>query len=794
MDKNNNEAFQKFLEKIQDQNKADLALQALQVKYEREVSGEDNDKREEQLDKVAVLLEKIEKAITGMSVKVNFEPLQNDIQNQVQILQKSLEEQALIRKISEGSLEYDKDSAQYRNTSGRELTSDVSGKTIKKGGYVDFETAANRLQGQGKRVQEANQLKLTKTPVTGQPGSVQPREEPEPEEEGITSFGNLGDLGKAVGSRVKGIFDFMTNRVQKKDTEPSPGVTGVNPESDNVQSAQEVMADTAKQDIELTKENNNILSEQLKELKKISAALAPATPADLPEGRLKPSPASAEAEEEKGSLLGNALSGAGALAKKAGGALARGAKAAGKGALSIGGGIAKFAGSGAGRMLGAAAAVGLGAYTAYKGYSAAEDSKQSKLDDVQAKVDSGQITTEQAALERKEIGNTATVEKSAAVGEGTGLAGGAIAGGMAGAKLGATIGTFVGGPVGTAIGAGVGTLAGGALGAFAGTKAGKVAGEYAGRGINAAKDFFGGLGDKVKDVYNRGTSGTLAFQNKDEEINKRAKAAGIINDKGEITDFEKYNQINKQVTKEITSKDPTASTLSDVSVASKESLKQGSVTQGGVTTSTSEMKSGISSEKSILGSTTLGSLFSAKGLDVGSFVGQSEKSRVTEGKVEGRDVSSQEQKLGSVMGRRIASGSLFKSDTYKVSGSSGEEMDVSKSDYNKIQKLAKEGKTDEAEKLMASIKSQRDVAPIMSPEESLTPVSPGAKGLALAKDSVENRDLAREATRTTAPTMPIVSSSVNNVNTTSYVPIKASPRPERSSSALDRYNDRIAAY
>lgn len=800
MDKTNNEAFQKFLEKIQNQNKADLALQALQVKYEREMSGEDNDKREEQLDKVAELLENIEKAITGMSVKVDFEPLQAAYENQTEILKKSLEEQSLLRKISEGSLEYDKESAQYRNTSGREITSDVSGKTIKKGGYIDFETAANRLQGQGKRVQEANQLKLVKTPVTGLPGSVQPKSEPKPDkdEDGIAGFGNLGDLGKAVGSRVKGIFDFMTNRVQKKDTEPSPGVTGVNPESDNVQSAQETMADTAKQDIELTKENNTILNEQLTELKKISAALAPATPADLPEGRLKPSPASAAAEEGGGIGIGDALSGIGGLAKKAGGALARGASAVGKGALSLGGTVAKFAGSGAGRMLGAAAAVGLGAYTAYKGYSAAEDSKQSKLDDVQAKVDAGQITTEQAALERKEIGNTATVEKSAAVGEGTGMAGGAIAGGMAGAKLGATIGTFVGGPVGTAVGAGIGTIAGGALGAFAGTKAGKAVGEYAGEGINKAKDFFGGIGDKVKGVFNKGVAGSLEAQNMQDEVQKRAQAAGIIDAKGNVTDYDKYNKINDEVRKDINAKAPGAFVSADQKLSStKEVTTTESSNKEGLYSS-SGLKQGVVSEKSVLGSTTLGALFSKKGLETGNFMASQEQAYET-------GESGAQTRSSNLLGKRISSGSLFKADTYKVSDDQGNETQVSKSEYFKLQNLAKEGKAEEAQALLSKIKSDKAIAAsepsisYMSPEErsvkeSVTPVSPDAKGLSLARDSVENKDLSREATRTSAPITPVVSSSVNTVNTTSYVPIKATPRPERSGSALDRYNDRLSVY
>ena len=165
MDKTKDDAFRNFLEKIQGQNKAGLLINTLQLKYERETAGEDADKREEQLEQVATALENVEKAITGMSVKFEFQPVINALENQTQVLQKSLEEQALLRKVSEGSLEYDKESAQYRNVSGKELTSDVSGKTIKQGGYVDFETAANRLQGQGKRVRESEQNQINFKPV-----------------------------------------------------------------------------------------------------------------------------------------------------------------------------------------------------------------------------------------------------------------------------------------------------------------------------------------------------------------------------------------------------------------------------------------------------------------------------------------------------------------------------------------------------------------------------------------------------------------------------------------------------
>ena len=599
--------------------------------------------------------------------------------------------------------------------------------------------------------------------------------------------------------------------VEPVSAKPVKPITVDNVEADNLQSPQEIIADTAKLNYSLAKEDLEVQKEQLVELKEIRKALTTGVPGKPGEGS-KDKTVKEEKKEESGSILGSILDMVGGGgAKKLGKSILGGAKALGKQALSLGSNIAKFAGSGAGKLLGATAAVGLGAYTAYKGYSAAEDSKQAKIEDIQAKLESGEIDEKQASELRKEVGNTATVEKSGAIGEGTGLAGGAIAGGMAGAKLGATIGTFVGGPVGTAIGGGIGTIAGGALGAFAGTKAGKYVGEKVGEGINYVSEKTSLLGKgisdwlsnkkvEIKDTYNRGTGGTLAFQNKEEEVARRAKEAGIIDKDGNITDYDKYNKISKQITEEIKAADPSANRFASQEVSAKQTLDQSQVAMGDTLTSTSEFRRGTAAEKSVLGSTTLGALFSAKGLETGGFYGSSEisKSVETPDSMMSRDENTT-VKNGQILGRRISSGSLFKSDTYKVSGTSGEELDVSKSDYFKLQKLAKEGNTEEADKLLAKIKLDKEInaeiaAGIKSPEESLTPVTPEARGLSLVKDSTENINLLREASKPTVSSQPIISNSVNTVNTTSYVPVKGTPRSEYSGSALDRYNNRIAVY
>jgi hypothetical protein len=66
-------------------------------------------------------------------------------------------------------------------------------------------------------------------------------------------------------------------------------------------------------------------------------------------------------------------------------------------------------------------------------------------------------------------------------------------------------------------------------------------------------------------------------------------------------------------------------------------------------------------------------------------------------------------------------------------------------------------------------------------------------GMQVAQTSTENNNIRDEMSKSTT-TQPVVSNNVQTSNNTNYVPIKADPRPLHRGSALDRYNDRIAAY
>jgi hypothetical protein len=747
-------SFKAFLDKLQDQNNRGFASQLIQLKAERENAGEDNDKREKQLDDVVSSLKEVRLAVTGIKIDIDLTPLINIGENQTKLLEELNKESSLTRKLTEGSVEYDKEAAQYRNTSGRDIESTVSGKVSKKGGFIDFETARDTLSGQGKRVKEDNAFSLKPinyTPgkavaaaVGGKGGPATDNKEDDKSkyqgffkelESGFKFFMTDG-LSEKPG---EGIFQTPSKEVEKKDREAKvSSPRQENPETDNVTSTGEIQADAAKSDLELSKEMLDTTKAQLIELKAIRAALAPSTPKELTEQKSAPSSTNEKESEGGGSLLGSLASGAMDLlgsGKKAAGTIA--GKAAGIGGKILGGAQALgskavgFANSGAGKLLGSAAAVGLGAYTAYQGYTAAEDSKQAKMEEVQAKVDTGEMKPEEAAAARKEIGNTATVEKSGAIGEGTGMAAGAIAG----AKLGATVGTFFGGPVGTAVGG----LAGGALGAFAGSKAGKVVGEYGGKAINAAGSFFGGIGDKVKGVYNSG-------------IGLRDQPIGTA--------------------------------MADQKIGSNTELKESDELGNGVATTKSNLTKGITAEKSVLGSTFLGGLFTAKGKQSGSFLGTSADNTSVQGKVEGRQIDQTDSQYNTMIGKRV-SGGLFGKDTYKVSSeasgtkenSAEYDTEVTKREYNQLQELNAKGDVEGARKKLASIKAAKVTG----------------TGKDVAQTSTENADMSREANKGGANNT-VVSNNVSSNNTTKIVPMKANPRPEYTGSSLDRYTNRITVY
>lgn len=320
-------SFKAFLEKLQEQNTRGFATQLVQLKAEREIAGEDGDKREEQLDEVISSLKEVRNAVTGIKIDLDITPLVNIGENQTKLLDEIFKESSLTRKLTEGSVEYSKEMAGYRNTSGRDVTNEVSGKVSKSGQVIDFETARDALSAQGKRAKEANAFDLK--PINYVPGkaaaaAVGGKKDTSPDTD--------DDLEK---TKYQGFFNeiksgfkfFMTNGLSEKpgygayqeppkDVEKKEREAKVssprqeNPEGDNVITTGEIEADAAKSDLELSKQMLDTTKEQLTVLKEIRDALAPKTPRELTEQKGAPSSTTEKEKDGGGSLLGDLASGA----------------------------------------------------------------------------------------------------------------------------------------------------------------------------------------------------------------------------------------------------------------------------------------------------------------------------------------------------------------------------------------------------------------------------------------------------------------------------------------------------
>ena len=122
-----------------------------------------------------------------------------------------------------------------------------------------------------------------------------------------------------------GIFQTPSKEVEKKNKEDIVSRSRQeNPEADNVTSTGEILADTAKSDLELSKQMLDTTKEQLVELKAIREALAPKIPKELTD--LKSTPTSGTGDGEGGG-------GGGILGMLGMGGLGKGLMTAGKAVL-----------------------------------------------------------------------------------------------------------------------------------------------------------------------------------------------------------------------------------------------------------------------------------------------------------------------------------------------------------------------------------------------------------------------------------------------------------------------------
>ena len=165
----------------------------------------------------------------------------------------------------------------------------------------------------------------------------------------------------------------------------------------------------------------------------------------------------------------------------------RGAAAtAGRAATGFGGKAMNFLKGPGGKILGATAAVGMGAYEAYSGWQDANKDQAASNEAIDGQLRTGEITVEEANKRKAQIEDQTDVKKGEAVGGGAGGAGGALAGAAAGAAIGSAV------PI---IGTAIGGLVGGVAGYYGGSAIGSKVGGALTSGYKSVKGMFGFGGD-----------------------------------------------------------------------------------------------------------------------------------------------------------------------------------------------------------------------------------------------------------------------------------------------------------
>jgi len=218
-----------------------------------------------------------------------------------------------------------------------------------------------------------------------------------------------------------------------------------------------------------------------------------------------------------------------------------------------------------------------------------------------------------------------------------------------------------------------------------------------GRGLfSDIGDKIKGVANEVQDAYHRGNRGTLEGQNLGKKSLEEWRQMG-----GEDSDTEGFMDYYDQKQKEAYK---TGATTSGTEMLSASRNYEKNVTQeGGKTSSTDSMRSGVALEKSLFGSTALGSLVAEKGLETGSFLGTGSDYQTTQDE-SGKEAS--KSKMTELLGKRT-SGGLLGADKHEISEISGRDVittDVTKAVYHDIQELVKDGKIDEASKKLQEFK------------------------------------------------------------------------------------------
>lgn len=311
--------------------------------------------------------------------------------------------------------------------------------------------------------------------------------------------------------------------------------------------------------------------------------------------------------------------------------------------------------------------------------------------------------------------------------------------------------------------------------------------------------------DRVKDTFNRGNSGTLKAQNRDEIVKERAIKAGVMDANGNIVDREAYLKISNKVLQEVNASGDGAS--GTFKIGTNQAIDSKSIANSDGTYSESRnFEKNISTAKSVLGSETLGALFSAKGLDTGRILSQGSKETDANGKVS--------SEYSNILGER-KSGGLFGKDTYTLTNESTGDYDVKveKKDYFKVKKLLDTGKGEEARKVATeaiskakakaamsdSIAAGEMTNGIMSPEENnsgsslnVVPAQVAKSGEIISRGTSDNI-LLKQARDDSAKSSN--NTNVSNTNVSNNTQVTKYDLPTRKDDgALNRYTGSRLAY
>ena len=300
---------------------------------------------------------------------------------------------------------------------------------------------------------------------------------------------------------------------------------------------------------------------------------------------------------------------------------------------------------------------------------------------------------------------------------------------------------------------------------------------------------FSRIGSKIANVkneisfaYNRGVGGGETPGEQELDAKMEDIIAAREKEGNPLERFsQEYNDIRNKLRKEIEAKNPQAFVQAEQKIGSELQLRKASSASSEGVTNETELNKAITSSKSLFGSEFLGGLATKKGLTKEFSTGDTSISTEKDGQYT--------NERSDVTARRI-SGGFFGRDKYKVT-LDGEDVDVDKQYYSQIKGLLDAGKPKEAAALARHIRDQSQDLVLRSPEETVTPMSPGASSLPVALNqlSAENRDLGRE--ETSAPVQPVIIQSNNNMASQNFVPTPAQPR---SQSSFARIQERNAAY